>query len=242
MDDARRVLSFPTMFNARDLGGYPTSDGGRTRWRSVLRADDPVQLTPAGLAAFADFGVATVIDLRWPEEAADNPNPVERKLKHVRYHHISLLARSAAKWLEVCGEPPKEMWLTAVLQYSRVELGQVLQAIAAAPDAPVLFHCVAGKDRTGAVAAVLLALAGVVPEAIAHDYAASAEHLRASYFQRHSSLQREQIAEALRCPPEGVYRMLEHLEREGGIDAFLGRIGVDERQRARLRQRLISPL
>src|SRR6185503_10762617 len=76
MHDPRRTLSFPSWLNARDLGGYPTSDGQTTRWRSVLRADDPAQLTPAGLQVLAEFAVATVVDLRWPEEIQLSPNPI----------------------------------------------------------------------------------------------------------------------------------------------------------------------
>lgn len=60
---------FPCLLNLRDLGGYPTADGAITRRRSLLRADDLAQLSPQGLAALADFGLETVLDLRWPEEA-----------------------------------------------------------------------------------------------------------------------------------------------------------------------------
>src|SRR5690242_1129223 len=103
MHDPRRTLSFPSWFNARDLGGYPTSDGRTTRWRSVLRADDPAQLTPAGLRTLADSGLATVVDLRWPEEIALSPNPIERDLRHIRYHNISLLSRTAEEWVALTG-------------------------------------------------------------------------------------------------------------------------------------------
>src|SRR5690242_4310141 len=115
MHDPRRVLSFPSWFNARDLGGYPTSDGHTTRWRSVLRADDPAQLTPAGLQTLADFAVATVVDLRWPEEIALSPNPT-RSLRDVRYHNIPLLLRNAEEWVVAAGEIRKEHWVCSVLE------------------------------------------------------------------------------------------------------------------------------
>ena len=73
MHDAKRLLDFPSLLNARDLGGYPTVDGSKTRWRSLLRSDDLAQLTLAGLQAFSNFGVETVVDLRWPDEVADSP-------------------------------------------------------------------------------------------------------------------------------------------------------------------------
>ena len=74
---------FPSLLNARDLGGYPTADGAVTRRRSLLRADDLAQLSPEGLEALANFGVETVLDLRWPEEIAAAPSPVPRQLPRV---------------------------------------------------------------------------------------------------------------------------------------------------------------
>src|ERR1700742_5088540 len=64
MQNSERLLTFPALLNARDLGGYPTVDGGKTRWRSLLRSDDLAQLTPVGIEALAAFGVQTVLDLR----------------------------------------------------------------------------------------------------------------------------------------------------------------------------------
>ncbi len=238
MHDPRRALKFPALLNARDIGGYPTSDGATTRWRSLLRADDPGQLTAAGLRSLADLGLQTVIDLRWPEEITASPNPIARSLKNVHYRHVSLLAQSAEKWGRLSGAGPKEKWKCEVLTHVRPQLREVLQIVAAAPPGPLLFHCVAGKDRTGVVAAVLLALADVTPEAIAYDYAVSTEHLRDAYLTRYANQDRAEILEAVRCPPEGVLQMLEYLDRHGGIRGYLQEIGVSPDEIARLRARL----
>lgn len=233
--DPRRVLNFPALLNARDLGGYPTSDGAATRWRSVLRADDPVQLTSEGLRSVGEFGIKTIIDLRWPEEVAASPNPLAR---HAGYRHISLLAQSAERWGRMSAEGPKEKWKCEVLTHARPQLKAVLQIIAAAPEGPLLFHCVAGKDRTGLIAAVLLALADVTAEAIAYDYSVSAEHLREAYLARYAHRERAEILEAVRCPPEGAHRMLEYLDRCGGIRGYLEQIGLSAPEVAQLRARL----
>jgi len=185
--------------------------------------------------------VATVVDLRWPEEIALSPNPIERDLRHIRYHNIPLLSRTGEEWVAVAGEIPKEHWLCSVLEHSRSQLQRVLKAIANAAPGPLLFHCMAGKDRTGTIAAMLLAVAGVVPEAIAYDYSVSSENLRESYLVRHAHLGREAVLEALRCPPEGVHNMLECLDRFGGVAGYLADIGLAPDEIDRLRARLRGP-
>jgi protein-tyrosine phosphatase len=240
MHDQERLLRFPNLLNARELGGYPTTDGSQTRWRSLVRADDLAELTPEGVQALAGYGVETVIDLRWPEEAALAPSPVPSALPQVRYQRISLLTHTEDEWRLRSRDVAKELWKCGVLEHVRHELLHVLSAIAAAPPGVLLFHCVAGKDRTGLIAALLLALADTEPEAIARDYAMSAENLREGYLGRYPDADRERILEALRCPEEGAHNMLRFLERAGGVRAYLGQIGLAEREIGRLRARLRS--
>jgi protein-tyrosine phosphatase len=234
------ALAFPGLVNVRDLGGYPTRDGQLTRTHSLVRADDLWQLTPEGLEALAAYGIRTVIDLRWPEEAARNPNPVPQALPQMRFRHISLLTHTEDEWRLRSRDVAKELWKCTVLERVRQELRQVLAAIADAAPEGLLFHCVAGKDRTGLIAALLLALADVEPQAIAGDYAQSGPKLRETYLRRYADADPERILEALRCPEEGAYNMLKFLEDAGGIRAYLRDIGLTEAQIAALRARLRS--
>ena len=230
-------LRIPGLLNVRELGGHPTRDGAKTRSHSLLRADDLVQLTDAGMQALADYGVRTVIDLRWPGEVAARPHPVAGSAT-LQYHHISLLASDETQWASLSGECTKEMWKCKVLEHTRPQLKDVLEVIADAAAEPLLFHCVAGKDRTGLIAALLLALADVEPDAIAADYAASASQLADAYLARYSNLERAEIFEALRCPEEGVHNMLAYLAHHGGAAGYLRTIGVSDARIARLRARL----
>jgi protein-tyrosine phosphatase len=238
MHDPQRRLAFPGLLNARDLGGHPTIDGARTRWRSLLRADDLAQLTDAGLQALSDYGVETILDLRWPEEAARYPAPTWARVPGLRYQRISLLTGTEDEWRLRSRDAAKELWKCAVLEHVRHELRQVLSFIAAAGPGPLLFHCVAGKDRTGLIAALLLALADVEPEAIAADYAVSSENLREGYLKRYEDVNPERILEALRCPEEGAHNMLRFLARAGGARAYLAQIGLTGAEIAQLRVRL----
>ena len=236
--DPQRRLDFPRLLNARDLGGCPTLDGARTRWRSLLRADDLAQLDEAGLRALADYGVATVIDLRWRAETERHPSPIPSELPQIHYRQLSLLTPTEDEWRERALDATKELWNCVVLEEVRLELRVVLQAIAAAAPGPLLFHCLAGKDRTGLVAALLLALADVVPEAIAHDYALSSTYLRDGYLHRYAHRDPEQILAALHCPEEGAYNMLKFLAHAGGVRAYLREIGLARAEITALRARL----
>lgn len=190
------------------------------------------------MQALADYGVRTILDLRWPEEAARHPNPVPRALPQVQCERISLLSHTEDEWLLRSRNTAKELWKCVVLEHVRHELRNVLSFIAAAPPEPLLFHCVAGKDRTGLVAALLLALADATPQAIAQDYAESADNLRAGYLERYADAEPSRILEALRCPEEGAHNMLDFLARAGGVQTYLTQIGLTAQQIARLRERL----
>jgi protein-tyrosine phosphatase len=238
MYNSERLLSFPALLNARDLGGYPTVDGAHTRWRSLLRSDDLAQLTGAGLRALRDYGVETVVDLRWAEEIVLNPSPIGSHAPQIRYVHASLLANTPAQWRELAQGCEKERWKCQVLEQVRSHVRDVLKAMAAAPDGPLLFHCVAGKDRTGLIAALMLTLADVKPEAIAADYAESSQMLGNAYLVRYKDVDPQDVLENVRCPEEGVHNMLAYLGRQGGIRAYLEKIGLNELEIARLRGRL----
>ena len=126
------------------LGGHPTRDGAR---RAAFRcADDLVQLTDEGMQALADYGVRTVIDLRWPGEVAAKPHPVAARMRRAISQHLAT-RDDEMQWASLTGECTKEMWKCAVLEHTRPQLKEVLEVIADATAEPLMFHCVAGKDR-----------------------------------------------------------------------------------------------
>lgn len=88
------------------------------------------------------------------------------------------------------------------------------------------------------IAALLLALADTAPEAIAADYAASTANLRDAYLRRYAGDDPATIVEAVRCPEEAVYNMLDYLDRAGRIRAYLSGIGLAAAEIDRLRARL----
>lgn len=231
-------LAFPNLLNVRDLGIYKTKAGRPLRTHSLLRADDLNRLTPAGAQALLEYGVRTVIDLRWPQDAETHPNLFHKQRGLVHHRQISLLGTSFEAWRSLRPPGPKEQFNCHVLEYAKAETAAVLQAIATAPPGGVLFHCVSGKDRTGFVAALLLALAEVDPQVIIQDYGLSTEKLRDPYLAAYPQA-RDATLERVRCPPEQIENMLAHLEEHyGGVEGYVHTIGLSDGEMAQLKARL----
>lgn len=234
-----RTPIFPNLLNIRDLGGYPTRSGEQTRWKSLLRSDELERLTPEGAQALLDYGVNTIIDLRWPAEVEVRPSVFQTTSGQVRYVNISLLGESEEAWRFIHPRTTKEMWNCVVLDYCQREIGAVMRAVTEAPAGGILFHCQSGKDRTGIIAALLLALADVEPEAIAEDYALTTHNLREAYLAGATPDEHADVLERVRCPPEQIHNMLAHLEATyGGLLGYLQKIGLKENEIAQIKRKL----
>lgn len=236
----KNKLDFPELLNVRDLGGYPTRDGAETLWKSLLRSDEANRLTPQGAKALMDYGVRTVIDLRFAHEAQERPNTAQLDRARLNCVYICLCGGEGDEWRSFYkrGES-REKWNCAIIEESRTHIRDVMRAIAEAPEGGILFHCVSGKDRTGLIAALLLALADVRPDAIEQDYTVSTENLRDAYIGDKTGAEREKVLHRVYCPGEQIHNMLAHLdERHGGVAGYLRAIGLSDDEIGRIRARL----
>jgi protein-tyrosine phosphatase len=240
-----RRLAWDDCVNARDLGGYPTGDGRETRWGAVVRSDSLAALTPAGRDALLAYGVRSVVDLRLPAEIEAHPNPFAEPGDHgVAYTNVSILDPAA-------GFPPDTITLAENYLWSLDRFGGLvaaaLAAIANAPEGGVLIHCAAGKDRTGLIAALLLALVDVPDRTVAADYALTAECLRPreqAWLENGPGERADREALLVRYAPtaEVMLEVLDRLrQRYGAVEAYLRQAGVPADDLARLRARLLAP-
>ena len=172
-----RRIDLEGCLNFRDLGGYPTMDGRRVRWRRLFRSDALHGLTSDDVARLRNIGLSTVIDLRSSAELrADGDGPLLRE--RVAHHHVPLFDGEAVKAEERSAmiTLADRYWLLA--EYAKAKIARVLAMLADA-DGPAVYHCAAGKDRTGVISAVVLGILGVPDEVIVADYAATKENLEA---------------------------------------------------------------
>jgi protein-tyrosine phosphatase len=168
-------------YNFRDLGGYPTDGGGATRWKQLYRSDTLHDLTDTDLATLRELGLKTVIDLRTAVELETvGRDPLLGD--DVAYLHLSVI-QEAVSTDPVAWPPLADLDLAFVylrwLESSPRAFVEALTALGRPESYPGVFHCAAGKDRTGVLAALVLEILGVEKKIIAEDYALTATHLDA---------------------------------------------------------------
>jgi protein-tyrosine phosphatase len=245
------ALAWEGCLNVRDLGGLPTEDGRRTRAGAVVRSDNVRRLTDAGWHALAEHGVTRILDLRWPEELAeDQPRDVDIDVVHVsvlgEVYDRDYVAQLDAHLASVEDVADHFAWsYVDFLERYRDRFGLAFAAVADA-DGAVVVHCMGGKDRTGLVSALLLRLAGVSRETIGADYALSAPNLEPLSEEWVAAAadesEREKRRRLSHTPAVAMERVIDEIEsRYGSVAAYLGAAGLGDDQIARLRERLVDP-
>ncbi len=240
-----RLIALEGAVNFRDLGGYAAGGGRRTRWRALFRADGLGELTEADLDVMRALGIRTVIDLRSGHELERGRFDVDAH--PVAFHHFPFIDE-----LPDAEEFDRRPGLlgTQYLEMLRDAGGQIRAAleVLAAPDAlPAVFHCTAGKDRTGVLSAIVLSLLGVDEPTVVADYALSGEamvRLRAKLMAKYPD-GRDVIAnidEVFSADPAQMELLLDHLkERYGSVDAYVAGLGAGAGVVEGLRAGLLEP-
>ncbi len=222
-----RILRWDGCINVRDLGGLKTCNGHITRWRAIVRSDTPARLTAAGWSALYTYGIRTIITLRTQGMTEDelnftSPYPdlatVQAAIEDVTDNEF------VQQWAA------SELWATPLYYQDALRRwperhAAVISAIAQAQPGGILFHCIRGNDRTGIIALVLLALAGVTPDEMIADYELSPDPERDELLVREHSSVREAILNAL----DGLK-----------IDSYLSMGGVSPSELAIVRKRLLG--
>ncbi|HEY0699759.1 MAG TPA: tyrosine-protein phosphatase [Micromonospora sp.] len=238
----RRTGPLSSLFNFRDVGGLSALDGRTVRAGRLYRSDSLHRLS-ADCEAFRALGVRTVIDLRRPTEVERDGRVPDRP--GLTYRHIHPEHRD---WAETPYDDRTDLAVFLAERY--LELAETgvagvttaLGIIAEAEHAPVVVHCVAGKDRTGIVCGLTLSLLGVDDADIAADYA-----LSTAASARFTAWLRENMPDAvppprpfLASPAEAMTLFLAGLrDRYGSVERYLLDGGLSAEQLAELRRHLL---
>ena len=236
--DGRRI-ELAGVLNLRDVGSYPVTGGGSVRWRALLRSDALHQLDRGGLSVLAGLNLRTVLDLRTQPETQAAPSMLDGL--GARVTHVSIL-RGDLQAL------PLE--LEAIYRYLVGEcadaIAEAIGALCAADALPALVHCSAGKDRTGIVVALVLAVLGVPDEVIAADYALSSRYLdpdstpAIGQLQASTGLGDSLTRPLLISPPPLILDVLSWVRAAGGsVEGYLLDHGLSQAQLDQLRSALI---
>jgi len=257
--DPRRHIPLTSIQNLRDLGGYTTTDGRTTKWRIFVRSAGMSRLTNPDRQEMVDYGIGAVVDLRSARNISDDPNPFA-DLVGVAYHHHDLWGDQVSDFKSSASSLTQEAKLADLYRtgFPRCEgvIGEIIGTLADEGDHATVFHCAAGKDRTGMIAALLLGVARVPHEIIIADYALTALYLDDPH-RDHSNpdpmfIREDQAANSdtnaaplplyfSSCLPETMALALKFLDEEyGGIEGYVRKIGLSDAQIQRLRSKFVG--
>ena len=232
----RRLIGLEAVHNFRDLGGYATADGRSTRWRTLFRSDGLYRLRGADdMSRVRQLGLKSVIDLRTEREQREQGIFPTDDIE-VTFHHLSIVdvTWSDTETPEFDDEVEFLVWgYRDMLEIGSSRFADALHVLAQTDSLPAVFHCAAGKDRTGVLAALLLSSLGVDDAHICADYGLTQDAMQRTI--AWSKVHRPELAERyatipkayLAADPRAMQIILAELaQRHGSVRNYVREIGV----------------
>jgi acyl-homoserine-lactone acylase len=257
----QRLLPLSGARNARDLGGYTTADGRNVKWGMLFRADGLDRLTDDDVALLGKLQLAAVTDFRSDSERDGAPDRLPQQSPPVDYRTLAIndaamnVAELGGRVLSGQLSETELLALTDRRPYIQKEeisrrWGQWVTDLADPENLPHLFHCTAGKDRTGFAAALVLLALGVSEEQVMQDFLLSNDYLGAKVdadietIRAHSEHEvgDNVLRQVLGVSPQSLEGAIEAMEAKyGSIDGFIEQgLGIDAATRTRLQDLLLE--
>jgi protein-tyrosine phosphatase len=252
-DRRERRVVLDGALNFRDLGGYPTTDGRRVRWGAVYRSDRLSSLTDADHRVLESLNLELVCDLRSDDERAKKPDRLHPKTPPlVANIPIEVQAGTELEALLISGERDRDRLRRVVVSgyrdfvhVHRNAWSGLFRVLLDERSGAVVVHCSAGQDRTGFAAALLLLAIGVARDVVVEDYLLTdvyrpGETAVEDIQREDSPVPTSLLVDIWR--PRSALLEASFAAMESGYDSiegYLSAIGVDDRARDVLRERLL---
>lgn len=257
---SERLVRLEGALNFRDLGGYDGLDGRTTRWGLVFRSDALHELTKRDLETIRGLGLRAIYDLRRSRERERQPTVIPEDHGHRTVHLVigddpddtnqpELIELILSGELKEADDAFMADIYKSMVAESAPAFGRLLTHLTDAEGLPALFHCAAGKDRTGLAAAFLLSVLGVDDETVLDDYELSTkfrsekriEALRPSLDK--AGIDVEKVRPFLSARRPVMEETLSFINAEyGGVEPYLRTAAhMSAKTVATLRDRLLEP-
>ena len=228
----RRFLLSNTL-NTRDLGGYPIGCGKVTTYKAFLRSDVPIQVTDNDIELLLANNITTIIDLRSNDEIQSKPCAFKND-KKFEYYHCKIHGDGS---LPASVEAVSDSYFEMVDEQKTVL--NIMRVFAKA-EGGVLYHCTAGKDRTGVISALLLLLADVCKTDILADYQISQAYL-GSMLQQFCKSNKSVDINIITPKIEYMEKFLDMFQKKyNSVEEYFSQIGLSDSEVSQLKTKLIN--
>jgi len=241
-----RHIRFEAVFNFRDLGGYWTRGGQTVAWRRLFRSSELHHMTSHDIIQFKEeIRLRSVIDLRSSRQL-EPFSPLNEV--GVEYYNIPLIDRGNDKenvYQDFSNMGEVYSYLVRHEEFSR-RVVEALEIIAEPDNLPLVFHCSAGKDRTGVLTAIVLGILGVTDEDIIEDYTLTAPYMKELINRWNNDPKAAEALEnvpeyLLEASPESMTFFLSTLKREyGSVRGYIEAYGAEVSLIHRLQTALLT--
>jgi protein-tyrosine phosphatase len=237
VSDDDRLVRLEGTLNFRDIGGYPTRFGADVRRHRVYRSDSLATIGDAGWERLTELGLREIFDLRHEVERRTAPYEAPASMNATNLaigpKEVQVEAADVFELLKSGG--PDDFGLQYMIDmYGRIfedhaaVFGELLTHLADARRLPAVFHCTAGKDRTGIAAALVLSVLGVDRQTVLHDYELSNEYRSKRRIEalrprlEAEGIDVDHVRPYLSAPRPALEAALAAVDLEyGGVDGFL---------------------
>jgi protein-tyrosine phosphatase len=250
-DSTKRLVPVKGALNFRDVGGYRTTDGKSVKWNKVFRSASINKLTDADMEIMQAKHIYTVVDLRGKKESSEAP---DRLLNGTDYTlspagSDSLPSNKNMAEMFKRGDFLSDFYGSGGLKYFGERYRPVFQKLLHLNDSTaLLYHCTAGRDRTGMATALFLRALGVPEKTILEDFTASNVYLEPMMSKMYepmakaTGMSKEEITKKMELRPELIQIFFEAIKKEyGSIESFMEtEMGVGKKEVQLLKKKYTS--